>query len=261
MIDLEMIGYASSDPNSQKLPAGFNLLFPAQYDSMASNQFRGDFITNVANQNSVALMNAFEGAARRHVPSLRVISAAVPGTGSVAPDFRRSDHAPFWDVGIPAIMLTDGANYRNPNYHKSSDTLGTINFQFMRDVVRATLASIIELGGVSHAGMNKTGFGITISDVRTNVVSDNPTMMLGQNIPNPFNASTTIQFSLPMRSYATLKVFDLLGREVATLIDGMTDPGPFDVTMDGDHLGLAPGAYVYRLVAGGYSQSRMMVVR
>jgi hypothetical protein len=196
MIDLEMIGYASSEPNSQKLPAGFNLLFPAQYDSIASNEFRGDFITNIANQNSVALMSAFEGTARRHVPSLRVISAAVPGNGAVAPDFRRSDHAPFWDAGIPAIMLTDGANFRNPNYHKSSDTLETINFEFMRDVVRATLASIIELGGVSHAGTNRTGFGITISDVGIPVVSAAHSMMLGQNLPNPFSTSTTIRGSL-----------------------------------------------------------------
>jgi hypothetical protein len=63
------------------------------------------------------------------------------------------------------------------------------------------------------------------------------------------------------RSHATLKVFDLLGREIATMIDGMTSAGPFEVTLDGERLGLTPGAYVYRLVAGGFSQSRMMVVR
>ena len=51
----------------------------------------------------------------------------VPNGGKIVPDTRRSDHAPFWDLGYPAIMVTDTANMRNPNYHQPSKHLRNIN--------------------------------------------------------------------------------------------------------------------------------------
>ena len=71
------------------------------------------------------------------------------------------------------------------------------------------------------------------------------TLELYQNYPNPFNPSTVIRFQLPMRSEVSLKVFDMLGREVATLIDGRMNAGYHSVDFDADHL--ASGIYIYQL--------------
>jgi hypothetical protein len=86
-----------------------------------------------------------------------------------------------------------------------------------------------------------------------------------QNYPNPFNPTTTIKFSGGSASgrtgepaRVTLKVYDLLGREVVTLVDERKQPGVYTVTWDA---GKVPsGAYFYRLTAGGYTQTKAMVV-
>jgi endoglucanase len=73
------------------------------------------------------------------------------------------------------------------------------------------------------------------------------TIQLGQNYPNPFNPSTAIRFQLSGLSFVTLKVFDPLGREVATLVNSELDPGAYERTFDGT--ALPSGAYFYQLRA------------
>ncbi len=84
------------------------------------------------------------------------------------------------------------------------------------------------------------------------------TYSLEQNFPNPFNPTTKIQFSLPTASKVTLKLFDALGREVVTLVDGIRQPGIYLVTLDGSRL--ASGVYYYRLTAGGFDDIKRMVL-
>jgi hypothetical protein len=81
---------------------------------------------------------------------------------------------------------------------------------------------------------------------------------LDQNYPNPFNPSTEIRYALPERSMVSLVVYDLLGREVATLVDREQEAGYHSVRWDAS--GVPAGIYVYRLNAGGSSESRKMVV-
>ena len=58
----------------------------------------------------------------------------VPFRGRMIPDTRRSDHSSFWDLGYPAIMITDTANMRNPHYHQPSDQIDTLDIEFLAAV-------------------------------------------------------------------------------------------------------------------------------
>ncbi len=83
---------------------------------------------------------------------------------------------------------------------------------------------------------------------------------LYQNYPNPFNPTTTISYQLPQVAWVNLKVHDILGREVATLLNEMKEAGYYEVNVDGTNL--STGVYFYRIQAGGFMQlKKMMVVR
>ena len=81
---------------------------------------------------------------------------------------------------------------------------------------------------------------------------------LGQNYPNPFNPKTRIDYTVGSRQSVVLKVFDLLGREVATLVNENKDAGTYSATLDG--AGLTSGVYYYRMRAGGYVETRRLVL-
>ena len=82
--------------------------------------------------------------------------------------------------------------------------------------------------------------------------------MLGQNYPNPFNPSTTIRYQLSTHSHVTLRVFDLLGRAVATLVEGIEPPGYKSVRWDASRV--AGGVYFYRLNAGNFTSVKKLLM-
>jgi len=82
--------------------------------------------------------------------------------------------------------------------------------------------------------------------------------VLEQNYPNPFNPSTSIRFNLPQAGPVTLTVYDLFGRAVATLVDGIKPTGSHEVAFDAGHL--ASGMYLYRLTAGSFVETKRMIL-
>jgi len=134
MISLEMVGYTDSRPGSQKLPAGLGRFYPD----------RGDFIGVVGNWQSNALMHKFAGGMRQ-VANLPVETLSVPGKGALIPAVRLSDHAPFWDLGYPALMITDTSFYRNPHYHGATDSIETVDIDFMAKVCEGVVRGMSTL--------------------------------------------------------------------------------------------------------------------
>jgi len=91
-------------------------------------------------------------------------------------------------------------------------------------------------------------WGLTVGVTKTsNSVPEG--YALTQNYPNPFNPTTLITYQVPVASNITLKVFDILGREVATLVDGMKEAGSYTVPFDGSRL--SSGVYIAQITAQG----------
>ncbi len=76
---------------------------------------------------------------------------------------------------------------------------------------------------------------------------------LEQNYPNPFNPTTVISYELPVRGHVNVKVYDMLGREIAALIDQIQNAGTYSIPWDASHI--PSGLYFCRLTAGGYSKT------
>jgi hypothetical protein len=91
---------------------------------------------------------------------------------------------------------------------------------------------------------------VNASGVREAVAFGPKIFSLEQNFPNPFNPATTIRYSTPRRSHVTLAVFNVLGQEVAELINGHIEAGSHEVQFNAH--GLASGLYLYRMKAGDF---------
>jgi photosystem II stability/assembly factor-like uncharacterized protein len=104
-------------------------------------------------------------------------------------------------------------------------------------------------------GMFKTTSPVAVHNVLAEVPGE---FRLAQNFPNPFNPSTVIRFSLPVASHATLKIYDAVGQEVATLVDERLSAGSFEVDWNGREF--ASGVYFYRLRADQFAEQRKMML-
>ncbi|MFF4685566.1 M28 family peptidase [Streptomyces sp. NPDC001307] len=154
MICLESVGYYTDARGSQKLPAGFSAAFPRISAAVKTDGLRGNFALVVHRRSSAAAARSWQRAAAAtsvSLPSLllrdprpdgllgMLIGLAVPP----AQHLGRSDHAPFWNRRVPALMVTDTANFRNPHYHQPTDLPDTLDFQRLAAVAAATAATAI----------------------------------------------------------------------------------------------------------------------
>ncbi len=131
-IILEMVGYTSSRqhyPFISRWPG-----YPAQ----------GNFIGIIGNWRSRGFGRVVLSGFRKN-RNLPVESIFLPLDGRILPETRLSDHASFWDAGLPALMVTDTAFFRNPNYHLPSDTIDTLDFTFMAELVKSLELALLEL--------------------------------------------------------------------------------------------------------------------
>jgi Zn-dependent M28 family amino/carboxypeptidase len=146
----EMIGFASSEPGSQTFPPGIELVFRRQLAWLEARESRGDFIGLLANGSAATAVARLEAhAATFELPAM---SLALPDAMTDLPflsDFRRSDHAPFWAAGWPAVRLGDTADFRYPQYHcvAGPDVPELLDMEFATRVVRTVTAAAADLLG------------------------------------------------------------------------------------------------------------------
>ena len=133
MISLEMVGFTGPE---QRYPPYIN---PKYYPNV------GDFIGIVANERSKGMLEGVRRAFKTSIPNLPAEFIVVPGNGEGLEEVRLSDHSPFWDQGYPALMVTDTAFLRNPNYHLPTDTMESLDFEFMRKVAVGVTYSVVNL--------------------------------------------------------------------------------------------------------------------
>lgn len=146
VLNLEMIGYHDTSAQSQTLPQGFSTLFPTEAQNIASNQYRGDFIASIGTTQSSLLAQAFVSSAAEVADALKVESLIFDANLiAFVPDLARSDHAPFWQAGIPALLITDSADLRNPHYHKTTDVVSTLDLDFMQNVIKTAIATTAKI--------------------------------------------------------------------------------------------------------------------
>ena len=131
-IILEMVGYTS---NEQSYPLVLKWMgYPS----------KGNFIGIVGNRKSKKFGQSIFQSFKKN-EQLPVETLFVPLNGWILPDTRLSDHSPFWDAGLPAVMITDTAFFRNPNYHTPKDTFDTLDYFFMVELVKSLLITLKKL--------------------------------------------------------------------------------------------------------------------
>jgi photosystem II stability/assembly factor-like uncharacterized protein len=105
---------------------------------------------------------------------------------------------------------------------------------------------------------------LRIKFIPTSIAEDakklHATYFLSQNYPNPYNPETTIKYQIPESGHVTLKVYDLLGREVATLINEFKQAGTYNAELNISNYSLSSGVYFYRLQAGGFAETKKMIL-
>lgn len=134
---LEMLGFACDTPGCQTYPPGLPLLDLPD---------RGNFLAVIGDLGHPDLLQAFQQADR---PELPVLTLPVPinhtSNPAQLPNLFRSDHTPFWLKGIGAVMVTDTANFRNPHYHRPTDTPDTLDAAFLVGAAQAVVESVARL--------------------------------------------------------------------------------------------------------------------
>jgi hypothetical protein len=131
---LEMVGFASDPPKTQRIPPGLPVRVPDT----------GNFLGLLANRDTNDVLDKALACASTYLPDLPVIGLRVTlGLEKFFPVLLRSDHAPFWQKKIPAMMWTDTSEFRNPFYHQPGDKPHTLNYSFLRAVAQALTACVL----------------------------------------------------------------------------------------------------------------------
>lgn len=156
-IVFDPIGYMNAAPGSQTVPPGLDRLYPRQVARLRNRGYAGDTVVSLYRRRSVSLAREWARCLAATIGSHRVLlvrdplDLAIVGPFLVAlpaaRNFSRSDHVRFWQAGVPALQVTNTANFRNPNYHRPTDTAETLDYDTLARIAAATGLLIERLAG------------------------------------------------------------------------------------------------------------------
>lgn len=140
-IIFESIGF-SSPTLKQRLPGSFRILFRRAYTALKRQNFAANSLLILSKGRGRAIARALEQSAAKPDVELPILPLDVPWWMPLVRNLRRSDHAPFWRAGIPAVMISDTANFRNPHYHRPTDAPDTIDVNLVARATRMVVDAI-----------------------------------------------------------------------------------------------------------------------
>ena len=149
-------------------------------------------------------------------------------------------------IAVPNSVLSNGGALLSDSSYRVVATVGEPIIGVMGDAYHTSALGFWYLPGV------------LVTTVELDPTALPTEYRLEQNYPNPFNPTTTIQFALPKPSVVTLKLFNILGREVTTLVDEKLEAGLHKVVFDAQ--GLPSGVYIYQLRAGAFVQQKKLAL-
>lgn len=156
-IVFETMAYLSHKPNSQALPPGFGFVYPDQASRLRNRGYVGDTTVVIYHNNARSIAVGFSESLAHIVGADSVVLLRAPGDipvlgrllrtffYSLIRQFYRANHYPFLVAGVPAIQITDSGNFRNPNYHKMTDTPDTLDYDRLASIVAATAITTLRL--------------------------------------------------------------------------------------------------------------------
>ncbi|MCA9622798.1 MAG: M28 family peptidase [Myxococcales bacterium] len=148
----EMIGYFDDSPGAQSLPFGFELVFPEEAKIVTDNQSRGDFLAIIGDDSFATGIERLDHYCDVFgLSGLGLTLSADQKNDPLYGDLQRSDHAPFWEQGFPALHMTDTSEFRYGAYHcgDGEDVKENLDHGFATKVIQATVAATAELLGPS----------------------------------------------------------------------------------------------------------------
>jgi parallel beta-helix repeat protein len=165
-------------------------------------------------------------------------------------------------AGGPDATLTGNGSKTVFTYttDASAFTVNTGNYLALRITNNSTLSYAVQTGGAwSYCSSPNSSKNYLVS-VENNSMTENvpKEYALHQNYPNPFNPVTKISYEIPVKSQVTLKVYDMLGREVAKLYEGEREAGRYEAEFNG--MRFSSGVYFYKLEAGGYTAVKKLIL-
>jgi hypothetical protein len=237
---LTALGYASSNAVTQYSDPEVQMATPLNFNDPFSDQFRGEMTGDgfvIRTSGSVSVLNDSYG------------TITLPGGSPVAAarvKFIRIAIDSAFAGGFP--VFTTQTTTESYEWFTQASKFPVLQIAYHSRTTNGNTQRFKQVEYNTHQ----------TTDVGDGDGGNASAFRLEQNYPNPFNPSTTIAFVVPTASHVTLKIYDILGRDVATLINGAMTAGGHQVTFDASNI--AAGMYIYRLQAGEFSTSRKLLL-
>jgi len=187
----------------------------------------------------------------RFAPSYGTDDGVAPGNQNLRVAYSVDERADW--IGLTQTTHTDSTSLTSQPRTIYGDSLAPANVI----VLNSSPTNYVYVALARVAGTTENSLDYTVTGIKDN--STKPLNFdLSQNYPNPFNPSTMINFSIKQNSFVTLKIYDALGREVVTLVNGDKEQGSYQVNFNARNL--SNGVYFYKLTAGNFTDIKKMIL-